>query len=177
MTPLIRAERPEDFPAIRAVVTAAFGKASEADLVEAIRASAGYLSDYSLVAEEDGEVVGHVMLSHSSLVDGDDVRTVLSLAPLAVAPALHGQGVGGSLVREATRLADAAREPLVILEGSPLYYPRFGFVDSRTIGITFPSLPEWAPPEAGQALPLAAYSPAYRGEVRYPPAFDAAIET
>ena len=59
-----------------------------------------------------------------------------------------------------------------MLEGSPAYYPRFGFVDCRTIGIRI-DLPDWAPADAGQAHLLSAYDPAARGLVVYPPAFAA----
>jgi len=59
-----------------------------------------------------------------------------------------------------------------VLEGSPKYYPRFGFRDCRELGIVI-ELPDWAPPEAGMAHPLPGYSPALRGRVVYPPAFAA----
>jgi putative acetyltransferase len=60
----------------------------------------------------------------------------------------------------------------VVLEGSPAYYPRFGFRDCRTLGIQI-DLPDWAPRDAGQAYPLSAYDDAIRGRLRYPPAFAA----
>ena len=44
-----------------------------------------------------------------------------------------------------------ARQPLVVLEGNPLYYGRFGFEHSRRYGIEI-DLPSWAPPEAAQVL-------------------------
>ena len=55
-------------------------------------------------------------------------------------------------------------EQSVVLQGSPNYYPRFGFRDSRTMGITM-RLPDWAPPEAGMARPLSAYDPSTRGRL------------
>jgi putative acetyltransferase len=96
---------------------------------------------------------------------------VALLSPLAVDPAHQRDGIGGALVREVCARADAAGDPLVVLEGSPAYYPRFGFVDARTHGITLP-LPDWAPPEAGQVLPLTADDPAITGRVVYPPPFE-----
>jgi putative acetyltransferase len=73
-------------------------------------------------------------------------------------------------VREVCALADARGEPLVILEGSPVYYGRFGFEHSVLHGIHI-KLPSWAPPEAAQVLRLNTYDPAIRGQVVYPPAF------
>ena len=68
--------------------------------------------------------------------------------------------------------ADALGEPLVVLEGSPRYYPRFGFLPAVDHGISI-DLPSWAPPEAAMVRRLAAYSPEVRGHVDYPPHFAA----
>jgi putative acetyltransferase len=153
------------------VVAAAFESDVEAKLVDAIRADACYRPELALVAEDDdGRIVGHVMINHTELHDGDVVRTIAMLSPLAVEPDVQKAGIGSALVRDAVARTDACGDPVVILEGSPLYYPRFGFVDARTLGITI-DLPDWAPPTAGQALPLSAYDPSVRGVVVYPPPF------
>ena len=167
---LIRPEEPRDHAAITAVVTAAFGSPAEAVLVERIRASPNHHPEYALVAELDGRVVGHVMVSDVGLVDDGRRRTILSLSPLAVAPDVHGRGIGSALVRAVASLVDADGHPLIVLEGSPAYYARFGFVDARRHGLHI-HLPDWAPPEAGQVLALTNDDPAICGEVVYPPAF------
>jgi putative acetyltransferase len=176
----IRAEEPADAAAIGAVVAAAFGDPRIATLVEDIRATDDFVPAWSLVAVAPpprAEVVGHVMVSWARLVDEVEagtegtVRRVASLSPLGVAPDRHGRGIGGALVRAVVARVDAAGEPLVVVEGDPRYYGRFGFEPSAPQGIHI-ALPDWAPPEAAQVLRLAAYDPAYRGRVRYPPAFD-----
>jgi putative acetyltransferase len=167
---VIRTETPAEFAAIGAVVTAAFGSPAEGRLVEAIRSSPRYRPELALVAEVDGAVVGHVMISGTDLHDGDAVREIAMLSPLAVLPDCHGRGLGSALVRAVCALADEAGEPLVVLEGSPVFYGRLGFEHSVPFGIELP-LPDWAPPEAAQVLRLAAYDPAIRGRVVYPPAF------
>ena len=168
---LIRPEVPADHAAIAAVLAAAFGSTAEAELVERIRASPNHHPEYALVAELDGRVAGHVMVSDVTLRDGDAERTILSLAPLAVAPEVHGQGIGSALVRDVAGRVDADGHPLIVLEGSPVYYARFGFTDARGHDIRI-HLPDWAPPEAGQVLRLTNDDAAIRGEVVYPPAFD-----
>ena len=168
---VIRVEAAGDVGAVATIVAAAFGQQAEATLVERIRASDRYRPDYALVAVLDGAVVGHVMVSDVDLVNGDDRRRILSLSPLAVDPAHQAGGIGSALVREVARRVDADGHPLIILEGSPVYYARFGFEDSRPHGIRI-HLPDWAPQEAGQVLRLAAYDPAVTGDVVYPPAFD-----
>ena len=169
--PVIRPEEPADFAAIASVVQAAFGSPDEPQLVAAIRASPEYVPEWALVAELDGDIVGHVMINYATIVDGDTERRIAMLSPLAVAPAHHGDGIGSALVREVTALADAAGEPAVILEGSPTYYRRFGFEHSLKYNIEI-TLPSWAPPEAAQVLRLKNYDPSLRGRVLYPRAFD-----
>ena len=53
---------------------------------------------------------------------------------------------------------------MVVLQGSPRYYPRFGFRDSRTLGVWM-DVPDWAPREAGMAYPLSAYRSSTRGRL------------
>lgn len=169
---VIRCERPEDHVAIAEVVAAAFGSDAEARLVEAIRASPGAIPELALVAEVGGRVVGHVMISRATLVgDGGREGSVAMLSPLAVAPAAQRRGIGAALVGAVCTGADALGEPLVVLEGAPAYYGRFGFEHAAPLGITLP-LPSWAPPEAAQVLRLRRYDPTLMGRVVYPPAFD-----
>lgn len=168
----IRPESREDHAAIRRVVRAAFGEEQKvAELVDLIRDSPEFVPDLSLIASQSGEVVGHVMLSHADLLDELGVRhRILTLSPLAVAPEHQRRGIGSALVPAALAAAEELGEPLVVLQGSPAYYPRFGFRDCRTLGIVI-DLPDWAPPEAGMALALSTYDTSLRGHLIEPPAF------
>jgi putative acetyltransferase len=162
---IVRPETPADYEAIAAVVRAAFvDEPQVADVVAAIRASAEYRPTFSLVAEEDGAIVGHVMLSGLP-IDGE---RALQLSPLAVHPDRQRRGVGRALVHEALAAAAKAGERLVCVEGDPRYYSRFGFRVSTELGVERPheGVPEWA----FQALALADDHP--RGRATYPPAFD-----
>ena len=172
----IRAEQASDFDAIRVVVGDAFNSPLEPRLVDAIRATPEYIPELALVAVDDSEhVVGHVMVSHCALVDGDGRRQVCTLSPLAVAPTVQGSGIGSALVRAVVQRADGKGEPLVVLEGNPKYYSRFGFEHALPLGITI-HLPDWAPTEAGQVLRLSAYEPSMHGAIEYSRAFDEVIE-
>lgn len=111
----------------------------------------------------------------SVLSDEVSCRATCMLSPLAVEPAFQRRGIGSALVREVTAQADALGEPLVVLEGSPRFYRRFGFEHSLLYGIEI-TPPSWAPPEAAQVLRLSGYDPSIRGRVKYPPAFDAFVE-
>jgi predicted N-acetyltransferase YhbS len=164
---IIRPERADDRDAIEAVTRAAFGKEQEVRMIEAIRASNGFVPDLSLVVEVDGRVAGHVLLSYVELGEG----RVLELGPIGVLPEVQRQGIGSALVREALERADALGEPLVLVLGHPWYYPRFGFVRASTLGIEPPG--ERIPDEAWMAIPLSGYGPGLRGRVVFPPAFSA----
>ena len=170
---MIRQETSGDYAAVRQVVAAAFGSDVEAQLVEDIRASDHFVPELSLVAEDGESIVGHVMVSFVWLDTPAGRHRVPSLSPLAVEPSRQGRGIGSSLVRSVCAAAEERGEPLIVLEGSPAYYSRFGFEDCRRHGLTI-ALPEWAPPEAGQVLRLRNYDSNLRGRVVYPPAFDAA---
>jgi putative acetyltransferase len=166
----IRTERQADHAMVASVVEAAFGSPAHARLVEAIRTSEFAVPDLTLVADRDGHVIGHVMISMAELRDDHERQPVAMLSPLAVDPDEQRRGVGSALVREVCGRAAARGEPVVVLEGDPAYYRRFGFEPAADHGLALP-LPSWAPPEAAQVLRLADGTPP-RGQVVYPPAFD-----
>jgi predicted N-acetyltransferase YhbS len=164
----VRAERPEDFDAIRAILLEAFGPESpEADLVDALRAEGAHVPELCLVAVHDGKLAGHVCFTRARLDSGQEV---LSLAPMAVLPAMQRRGIGSRLVRESLRRAALTDFPLVVVMGHPAYYPRFGFEPAADLGIRSPYD---APPEAWMVHRLPAYRPEVRGLVEYPEAFRA----
>ena len=169
--PVIRVEHDGDHEEISQVVAAAFDSPNEARLVEALRESPSYIPSWSLVATLDERVVGHVMVTYATLRDGSTEHRVASLSPLSVCPAYQRRGIGSALVRAVTPLVDSADEPVIVLEGSPWYYRRFGFEYAVPLGITM-TLPDWAPAEAAQVLRLAQYNASIRGHLEYPAAFD-----
>jgi putative acetyltransferase len=168
---VVRAETARDHDRIAEVVTAAFGSPAEARLVAAIRASEDYIPELALVATLDDDVVGHVMISRCMLHQGRSATSIVMLSPLAVDPTQQRRGVGGLLVTAATSIAEARGEPLVVLEGDPRYYSRFGFQPASEHGIVLP-LPDWAPPAAAQVMPLENDDASLRGTVVYPASFD-----
>lgn len=169
MSVTIRPESPEDFPAIHDLVRRAFEHAEHADgdeqhLVDRLRRSREYIPELSLVAEEDGRIVGHIMFSRVKVGEA----AALALAPLAVLPSHHGRGIGGALVRRGHELARALGWEFVILLGHAGYYPRFGYRPASSFGIVSPFE---APEEAFMAVKLGGDADRLPGMVAYSPAF------
>lgn len=143
----IRQETPSDIAAIEAVTVAAFLHAEHADhtehrIVDALR-RAGRLS-VSLVADDDGVVIGHVAMSPVTISDASTGWH--GLGPLSVVPERQGQGVGAMLAEQA--LGDLRRLGAAgcVVLGEPAYYARFGFRPVPSV-----SLPG-VPPRYFQAL-------------------------
>lgn len=121
----IRREAERDIPAIREVNRGAFDREVEARLVDDLR-SEGY-ARLSLVAEEGGRIVGHIMFSEAVIRTGRGEVAALALGPVAVTPERQGQGIGSALVREGLDQCAQTLYRSVFLLGIPGYYPRFGF--------------------------------------------------
>ena len=122
----IRAEKTPDARAIRAVVLAAFApRANEADLVDAL-CRAGQAT-VSLVAISEGRLVGHILFSPLTLAPALPNLRGLGLAPLAVHPGFHRQGIGSQLVLRGMEVCRAAGFDYLVLLGDPHYYGRFNF--------------------------------------------------
>jgi len=130
---MIRYARPQDHAAIAAVVTAAFGGSDEARLVAQLRAEGDAI--FELVAEQTGEVAGHVLFSR---LWADRADLYAALAPLAVRPDRQRMGVGGQLVRASLEAAAEFGVVGVLIVGDPAYYGRFGFSRAAAAQVACP---------------------------------------
>ena len=128
----IRDEEQKDRAAVHAVNVSAFETPTEADLVDALREQTH--PGVSLVAVEDGPIVGHIMFSPVSL-SGHPGLKIMGLAPMAVAPEHQRQGIGSALVRAGLDRCKQRGFGAIVVLGHPEYYPRFGFQPSTRFGI------------------------------------------
>lgn len=163
----IRHERPTDVAAIHALTEAAFAdmaysSRTEARIIDALRA-AGALT-LSLVAERDGEIIGHAGFS-PVLIDGAD-HGWHGLGPVSVTPGLQRGGVGQAVIFEGLRRLQALGSAGCVVLGHPGYYGRFGFEMDPQLSYRNAS--------SGHFRRLVFNGPAPRGEVSYHPAFDVA---
>lgn len=134
----IRPEEIEDIPAIHALNAAAFeaefGSTAEAGLVDALRDADAHV--VSLVAVDDGAVVGHILFSPVTIESNGDVFDAIGLAPMSAMPGRQREGIGSRLVEEGLARCAALGHEICVVLGHPEYYPRFGFRPSVEFGIT-----------------------------------------
>ncbi len=128
MTVEIRREKPEDIDGISRVVAKAFGRNLEAGLVTLIRSREQSL--LSLVATENGEIVGHVMVSPIEITPAQQ-GDFGAVAPLSVLPRDQAKGIGSALMYAMIKQSRDLGFDALFLLGSPGYYPRFGFSPSH----------------------------------------------
>ena len=123
----------------------------------------------SLVADEDGAVVGHILFSPATL-NGHAQLKIMGLGPMAVLPAQQRKGIGSMLVRAGLEKCKQLGYGAVIVLGHSGYYPRFGFTPSDRYGICC----EYdVPTEAFMVIELQAdYLKGARGTIKYHPAFN-----
>jgi putative acetyltransferase len=162
---IIRPETPNDYEAITQVTLAAFGgkrysAQTEHLIIQGLREAGALL--LSLVAEADGNIVGHVAFSLVT-INGEQ-QDWYGLGPISVQPELQKQGIGSKLIQEGLAQIRAMDAKGCVLEGDPNYYNRFGFKSYPTL------IYEGAPaPQYFMAIPF--YSEVPNGKVEYHPAF------
>jgi putative acetyltransferase len=134
LSPLIlRAEEENDREAVNAIHRSAFNKASEANLVVALRQQVDFNPLLSRVAVQDNTIVGHVLLTELK-VDSDVCTPIVALAPMAVLPEYQGQGVGGALIDDSFNILQQQGYVGVLVLGDN-YYQRFGFAHDKVMRI------------------------------------------
>ena len=143
----IRLEEPRDYRAVEELTRAAFHKPDRVErskidcpmehwMVHMLRQRDGIM-ELSFVAEMDGEIVGHIIYSHSHVVQPDGTAIpVVNFGPISVLPKYQRKGIGGALMRHSIEAAKAQGHGAIFFYGHPEYYPRFGFVEAKEYGVT-----------------------------------------
>lgn len=164
----LRPEAPADREAVDELTDLAFGATGEESverrLLRQLRADGAVIDELTLVAEVDGQVVGHVACSRGTLAGAPSV----GLGPISVRPDLQHKGIGAGLMSAVIATAERRGDPVIVLLGDPEYYGFFGFVPASSLGIGSPG--PWGDAYF-QALPLRSWRPEMAGPFEYAPAF------
>lgn len=143
MTLRIRQETEQDYLSTEDVIERAFKNAEYSDhsehlLVANLRRSDVFVPELSLVTEDEGQIVGHILLTRLIIKDGDEQHESLTLAPISVLPEHQHKGIGSALIRKSIEIArDLSFRSMIVL-GYDTYFPRFGFKPAHIWGITAP---------------------------------------
>jgi len=173
MTITLRPETSKDYKDITRINDLAFGQKNEGILIEHLRKNRAFLPELSIVAEEDGMIIGHILFFPIQIKSGDNSYKSISLAPMAVLPEYQNQGIGSKLVRYGLEKCREKGYHSVIVLGHPEYYPRFGFKKASKWGIR---LPFEAPDEAFMAIELVEGGlKGISGVVEYPDEYSVAL--
>jgi putative acetyltransferase len=164
----VRAETPADYDAVARLTQNAFNGKAEVRLINALRQQC--TGCISLIAEQHGKIVGHILFSPATLDKHPDMK-LMALAPMAVSNVLQHQGIGSALVRAGLELCWQRGIAAAVVLGHPDYYPRFGFLPASSFNIRCP----WqVPNDTFMLLPLNTTTlPADKSQVQYHSAFAA----
>tara|TARA_R110001583_G_scaffold135989_3_gene287843 strand:+ start:21026 stop:21556 length:531 start_codon:yes stop_codon:yes gene_type:complete len=171
----IRQEIPTDYKAVYSLIEIAFKNDEFSDhreqlLVERLRKSKKFINEFSVIAEIDGEVVGHILLTKIKIKDKLKSNESLALAPVSVLPKFQNQGIGGRLIDYVHRKAKALGYKSIIVLGHENYYPKFGYKRADLFDI---QLPFEAPKENCMAIELVKNGlEGITGIVEYPKEFN-----
>ncbi len=162
----IRDETPADIEAIADVTAAAFATLeisnhTEQYIIEALRAADALT--VSLVAERDGQVIGHIACSPVAMADG--TQDWYGLGPVSVLPEHQRQGIGTALIEAGLARLQELNAKGCCLVGHPEYYRKFGFANPSGLAL------EGVPPEVFFTLSFAGDTP--KGTVTFHGAFGA----
>lgn len=162
----IRNEQPSDIPNIFKLTQAAFkdieySSHTEQFIVNALRDSQQLT--VSLVAEYEGQIIGHIAFSPVSISDG--TTDWYGLGPVSVQPEFQNQGVGSQLIHTGLEKLKTLKAAGCVLLGDPEYYARFDFKAKPELVL------QGVPAEYFQTLSFTEKMP--RGDVVYAEAFNA----
>lgn len=153
---ILRQETEQDHQQVFEIIEQAFQNEEHSDqaeqfLVENLRKSDAFIPELSIVAEYEGEIVGHILLTKIVIQNGERVFDSLALAPVSVKPEFQNKGIGGRLVIKSHEVSKNLGYKSIILLGHDKYYPRFGYRLTKEFDI---KLPFEAPDECCMAIEL-----------------------
>ena len=133
--PARRGDPPSIYHLVRtAFATARVSDGTEQDFVLELRRRDTYRPELELVAEENGQLIGHILLTPLPVPGAPEGLRGLMAAPLCVRLEDRNRGLGGQLLHEGGRRAAELGYNALFLVGDPEYYGRYGFRNAVSLG-------------------------------------------
>ena len=144
---IVRPTTSADYETVYNLIQTAFQTAEhtdgdEQDFAVGLRNGGNYIPELDLVAELDGQLIGHIMFTKTFVTrpDGSYYPTLM-VAPLSVLLEYRSMGIGSALMNEGFRIAMALGYSSAFLLGEPAYYQRFGYKPTSEFGISHEAFP------------------------------------
>lgn len=128
---IICTESSSDFSAIARLNREVHGRDDEAQLVEKLRASGAPV--LSLVAKEDGQVLGHALFVPVT-IEGSPLKGI-GLGPLSVPREQRKREVDSLLIKAGLASCRDEGYGFAVVTGEPEFYARFGFELAGNLGL------------------------------------------
>lgn len=140
---IIRQEESCDFDSVFDLIEKAFKDEKFSDhkeqfLVERLRNSKAFIPELSIVAEIEGKIVGHILVTKLKIKNTTSEFKSLALAPVSVLPEFQGKEIGSKLIIESHKKAKELGYKSIVLLGHEKYYPKFGYKQADKYGIELP---------------------------------------
>lgn len=134
----IRQETPADYAEVYELVKTSFATSTnegEWDYLNEVRKKHTFIPQLSLVAEQDGKIVGQIVLYKTDITTPDGPVTQLLLSPISVHPDYFRRGIARAMMQNAFEIAKSLGYTAVFLCGYPAFYHKIGFKGSYEYGI------------------------------------------
>lgn len=144
MKTLIRHESPTDYKRVEAVAREAFWNlyfpgAQEHLLVHKMRNHPDFVKELSFVIEVDGQIVGGIFYTHSSIVTADKTaHKTITFGPVFIDPTMHRQGLGRQMISHSIQKAQELGYKAITTLGYPHHYEPYGFLGGKRYNISMP---------------------------------------
>ena len=143
----IREETAADYRAVEALTREAFWNVyrpgcTEHFVLHKYRDDEAFVKPLSLVLEEDGRMVGHVMFSQAEVRCADGrLLPIMTFGPISIHPDCQRRGYGLKLLSHALAKARTLGCKGVCMEGNIDFYKHAGFVVASTLGVHYHDMP------------------------------------
>jgi predicted N-acetyltransferase YhbS len=137
----LRLEEKKDYSAVENLTREAFWNTykpgcDEHLLIHNIRSSNEFIKELDYVAIYNNEIVGNIVYAKSKIIGTVKEYDVLTFGPVSVLPIYQKKGIGKKLIEHTIKKAKEMGFKAIIIYGSPKYYERFGFRNTKEYGIT-----------------------------------------